>query len=67
MYGLVFHEMHARLRGPKSLLNLFQIMNRTGFPKKPNHAHKLNIKVAAFTVSEECINVIILFFRTANI
>ena len=31
IYGQYFHEMHARLRGPKSLLSLNQIINKSWF------------------------------------
>ena len=29
IYGHDFHEMHARLSSPKSLLTLYQIINKT--------------------------------------
>ena len=29
IYGQDFHEMHTRLHGPKSLLTLYQIINKT--------------------------------------
>ena len=29
IYGQDFHEMHARLRGPKSLLTIYQIINKS--------------------------------------
>ena len=42
--------MHARLRGPKSLLSLYQIMNRFDFPS-------LSDEIAeTFTVNEKSIN-----------
>ena len=52
--------MHARLRGSKSLLTLYQIINK---PDSPSLADKIaephpdiNIKVAALTVSEKSSN-----------
>ena len=52
--------MHARLRGSKSLLTLYQIINKTDFPSlayKIAEPHPdMNIKVAAFTVSEKSTN-----------
>ena len=51
--------MHARLRGPK-LLTLYQIINKTRFPSLADEIAEprpdMNIKVAAFTVSEKSIN-----------
>ena len=52
--------MHARLRGSKSLLTVYQIIIEPDFPsladeiaeQRPN----MNIIVAAFTVSEKSIN-----------
>ena len=45
--------MHARLRGSKSLLTLYQIINKTWFPFLADEIAKphpdMNIKVAAFT------------------
>ena len=32
IYGQDFHEMHIRFRGSKSLLALYQIINKTWFP-----------------------------------
>ena len=29
IYGQDFHEMHARLPGPKSVLTLYQLINKT--------------------------------------
>ena len=53
--------MHARLCGPKSLLTLYQIIKKN--PDFPSLADEIaeprpdmNIKVAAFTVSEQSIN-----------
>ena len=47
--------MHARLRGPKSLLTLYQIINKTCFPFLSGEIAEprpdMNIKVAAFAVS----------------
>ena len=52
--------MHARLRGPKSLLTRYQIINKPGFPSLADEIAEarpgMNIKVAAFTVSEKSIN-----------
>ena len=53
--------MHARLRGSKSLLTLYQIINKTGFPfleadEIAEQRPDMNIKVAAFTVSEKSSN-----------
>ena len=49
--------MHARLRGSKSLLTLYQIINKTCFPsladEKAEPHPGMNIKVATFTVSEK--------------
>ena len=54
--------MHARLRGPKSWLTLYQIINKTWFPLLADEMAKpcpdMNIKVAAFTVSEKSSNTI---------
>ena len=52
--------MHARLRGIKGLLALYQIINKTRFPffsrwiaePRPD----MNIKTAAFTVSKKSID-----------
>ena len=52
--------MHARLCSSKSLLTLYQIINKPDFPSladeiaEPNS--NMNIKVAAFTVSEKSSN-----------
>ena len=47
--------MHARLRGSKSLLTLYKIINKPDFPSLADEIAEphpdLNIKVAAFTVS----------------
>ena len=55
-----FNEMHARLRGPKSLLTLYKIINKTRFPFLADEIAEprsdMNIKVAAFTVSKKSIN-----------
>ena len=52
--------MHARLRGSKSLLTLYQIINKPDFPSLPYEIAKpypdMNIKVAAFTVSKKSSN-----------
>ena len=56
--------MHAHLRGPKSLLTLYQIINKSGKPDFPYLANEIaeprldmNIKVAAFTVSKKSSNI----------
>ena len=53
--------MHARLRDSKSLLTLYQIINKPGFHSLANEIAgprpDMNIKVAAFTVSEKYINI----------
>ena len=59
--------MHARLRGSKSILTLYQIIIKPDFPSwadkiaepRPN----MNIKVAAFTVSEKSINTVCFLLR----
>ena len=52
--------MHARLRGPKSLLTLYQIIKKPDFPyladKIAEPRPDINIKVVAFTVSEKSSN-----------
>ena len=54
--------MYARLRGPKSLLTLYQIKIKPDFPFLAEEIAKprpgMNIKVAAFTVSEKSINTV---------
>ena len=54
--------MHARLRGSKSLLTLYQIYIKPDFPSLPDEIAEphpdMNIKVAAFTVSEKSSNII---------
>ena len=49
--------MHARLRGSKSLLTLYQVINKPDFPSLADEIAEprpdMNIKVAAFTVSEK--------------
>ena len=48
--------MHARLRGSESLLTLYQIINKAWFPlfsSWNSRAMNINVKVAAFTVSEK--------------
>ena len=56
IYGQDFHEMHAHLRGLKSLLTLI----KPDFPSLAGAIAELspgmNIKVAAFSVSEKSIN-----------
>ena len=52
--------MHARLRGSKSLFILYQIINKPDFPSLADEIAEphpdMNIKVAAFTVSEKSSN-----------
>ena len=52
--------MHARLRGSESFLTLFQILNKPDFPSLADEIAEphpdMNIKVAAFTVSEKSSN-----------
>ena len=52
--------MHARLRGSNNLLILHQIIIEPDFPSLADEIAKprpdMNIKVAAFTVSEKSIN-----------
>ena len=54
--------MRARLRGSKSLLTLFQIKKKLDFPSLADGIAKphpdMNIKVAAFTVSEKSNNIV---------
>ena len=51
--------MHARLRDPSNLLTLHQIINEPDFPSSADEIAEprsdMNIKVAAFTVSETSI------------
>ena len=55
--------MHARLRGSNSLFTLYQIIDKTCFPSLADEIAKphpdMNIKVAAFTVSEKSSNILI--------
>ena len=55
-----FHEIHTRLRAPKSLLTLYQVINKPDFPSLADEIAEprpdMNIKFAAFTVSEKSIN-----------
>ena len=52
--------MHARLRCPKSLFTLYQLINKPDFPCLADEIAEprpdMNIKVAALTVSEKSIN-----------
>ena len=52
--------MHTRLRGSKSLFTLYQIINKPDFPSLADEIAEphpdMNIKVAAFTVSDESSN-----------
>ena len=58
--------MHARLRGQKSWLTLYQIIKKTDFPSLADELAEprpdMNIKVAAFTVSEKSSNIWIYVF-----
>ena len=58
--------MHARLRGPSNLLIFHQIINKPDFPCLADEIAEprpdMNIKVAAFTVSEKYINTGFNFF-----
>ena len=60
--------MHARLRGPNNFVILHQIINRTCFPCLANKIAKprpdMNIKDAAFTVSEKSINTCVTFLES---
>ena len=53
--------MHARLRGQKSWLTLYQIIKKTDFPSSADEIAEprpdMNIKVAAITVSEKSRNI----------
>ena len=62
-YGYDFHEIHTRLRCPNNLFNLHQIIQIHVEPDFPGLADEIakprpdmNIKIAAFTVSEKFIN-----------
>ena len=48
--------MHARLRGSKSLLNLYQIINNSLADEIAEPRPDINIKVVAFTESEKSSN-----------
>ena len=52
--------MHARLRGSKSLLTLYKLYIKPDFPSLADRIAEshpdMNIKVAAFTVSEKSSN-----------
>ena len=52
--------MHARLRGPNNLFILYQLIKKSDFPSLADEIAEarpdMNIKVAAFTVSEKSIN-----------
>ena len=54
--------MHARLHGSKSFLTLYQIVNKTDFSALADEIAEphpdMNIKVAAFTVSEKSSNTV---------
>ena len=55
-----FSEMHARLRDSKSLLTFYQIISKPDFPSLADAIAEpcpnMNIKVAAFTLSEKYIS-----------
>ena len=57
--------MHARLLCPKNLLFVQQIEIESNFPCSSDEIAEprqdVNIRVAAFTVSEKCVNMTILF------
>ena len=63
--------MHARLCGSKSSLNLYQIINKTDFPSLADEIAEprqdMNIKVAAFTVSEKSSNTHVVLHFTYHI
>ena len=52
--------MQARLRGSKSLITLYQIINKPDFPSLADEIAEphpdMNIKVTAFTVSKKSSN-----------
>ena len=54
--------MHARLRGSKRLFTLYQFINKPDFPSISDEIAEphpdMNIKVAAFTVSEKSSNIL---------
>ena len=54
IYGQDFHEMHARLRGPKTKPYFLSLADEIAEPRPD-----MNIKVAACTVSEKYINVLV--------
>ena len=63
--------MHARLRGSKSLLTLYQIINKPDYPSLADEIAQphpdINVKVAAFTVSEKSSNTPILVLMSASL
>ena len=62
--------MHARLRGPKSRLTLYQIIIKPDFPFLADEIAEprpdMNIKVAAFTVSEKSSNISIVMIKQVS-
>ena len=60
--------MHARLRGLKSLLTLYQIIDKPDFPSLADEIAEprpdMSIKVAAYTVSETSSNIQIYLVNT---
>ena len=60
MSSRIFHQMHAHFHGSKSLFTLYQIMIKPDFPSLADEIAEphpdMNIKVAAFTVSEKSSN-----------
>ena len=62
--------MYARLRGSKSLLTLYQIINKPDFPSLADEIAEqhpdMNIKVATFTVSESQVILTYSLFYTIN-
>ena len=61
VYGKQFHEIHTHLLGTKSLLTLYQTIKKTDFPYLADEITEprpdMNIKVAAFRVSETSSNI----------
>ena len=60
IYSKNFHEMLARFRGPKSLLTLYQIINKSDFPFLADAIAKprpdMIIKLVVFMVSKKPFN-----------
>ena len=68
MYTVRIFMECAHVCGQKSLLTLYQIMNKTCFPSLADEIAEprpdMNITVAAFTVSEKSINTMIMEWFT---